>query len=191
MSEANMFSATQEPDLLPRPARVKTIPKKGLRMTITPDKNEKVHLCAFYDLQEIEDFEAKVFLERVTTTKFHLTGRVIAHVVQTCVFSLEPVETQIDEAIDLFLVPAQEFHQYAERIDGEGSLILGLEVDAPDIYEQDVIALGSLVLEHFALGLDPYPRAQGAEFDKSALADNIISSPFGELAALKGKMKPV
>jgi hypothetical protein len=53
------------------------------------------------------------------------------------------------------------------------------------VYYDGRIDLGAIAAEHLALGLDPYPRAPGAEF-----ADHIEdaareTSPFAALGLLK------
>ncbi|MEP3673207.1 MAG: YceD family protein, partial [Hyphomicrobiales bacterium] len=134
-------------------------------------------------------FEARTFLEKKTTTKFRLTGIMKADVVQTCVLSLKPVKKVIDEEIDITLIPAGEFEEYMKRTADEGILELSLDTNVPDTYDHEVIQLGSFVLEYFALGLDPYPRAENAEIDQSAVKSDRKASAFASLAALKDKMK--
>ena len=180
---------SSEEALLPRPILTPSVPKKGQRTAISLSDGEAQAICAFYDLQEIKFFEAKTFLEKKTTTKFRLTGTVKAEVIQTCVLSLKPVNKGIEEEIDLTLVPVTEFEKYMEPTADGGLLELGLDTNVPDTYDHEVIQLGSFVLEHFALGLDPYPRAENAEIDQSAVKSDRETSAFAGLAALKDKMK--
>ena len=181
---------TAEQDLLPRAIRTSSVPKKGQRATTTLSEHEKQTICLFYDLQEIQHFEAKTFLEKKTTTKFRLSGIVRGEVVQTCVLSLKPVKKLIEEEIDLTVVPASELEKYMESTDDVGLLMVGLDGDVPDTYDHEVIELGGFILEHFALGLDPYPRAEDAKIDQSSLEDDGKVSAFAGLAALKDKMEP-
>lgn len=180
----------EEQVLISRPINIVTIAKKGLRTKISLSEEERERVCLFHDLQEIAHFEAKVFLEKKTTTHFHLKGHLSAQVAQTCVLSLQAVTTLIEEEIDLTLIPASEFEQHMERTDEEGMLVVGLDRDVPDVYDHDVIDLGPFVLEHFALGLDPYPKAENAELDQTFEGNDRVVSPFAGLAALKAKMKP-
>ncbi|MEP2944164.1 MAG: DUF177 domain-containing protein [Hyphomicrobiales bacterium] len=185
----NSSDSSGEEVLLPRPIHTPGVPKKGQRTTISLSDGERQAICAFYDLQEIKYFEARTFLEKKTTTKFRLTGIMKADVVQTCVLSLKPVKKVIEEEIDLTLVPTGEFEKYMERTADGGLLELGLDTTVPDTYDHEIIQLGSFVLEYFALGLDPYPRAENAEIDQSAVKSDHKASAFSSLAALKDKMK--
>ena len=40
--------------------------------------------------------------------RFHVTGRVRARIGQTCVVTLDPIENDIDEAIDLMFAPPEQ-----------------------------------------------------------------------------------
>lgn len=188
-SDTRSLNASEQ-DLCPRPIEIHGVPRKGVRLTVSLSDEEKEKLKGFYDLQDITDFNAKLKLEKKTTTQFRLVGEVRADVVQSCVVSLKAVHTKIAEDIDLRLVPASEFEKYMERTDEEGLLVVGMEGDVPDTYDQDVIDVGGLVLEHFALGLNPYPRAENVEIDQSLVGDDATPSAFADLAALKEKMKP-
>lgn len=182
--------AAQDKELLPRTVRAAEVPGKGLRMAITLSGEEKAALCAFYGLQAIGEFEARLMLERKTASEFRLSGRLNADVLQSCVVSFEPVKTLIDEDIALTLVPESEFERYREGKDEEGSLILELDEEVPDTYRRDAIDLGRLVLEYFSLGLQPYPRAQDAHFERDMSGDEKPESPFAGLIVLKDKIKP-
>jgi len=86
--------------------------------------------------------------------------------------------------------PEDEFDRFLERKDEDGSLIISLEDDIPDTYQGDKIELGVLVLEHLALGLNPYPQAEGAVLAEGADDGELRQNPFASLASLKDKLKP-
>jgi len=79
---------------------------------------------------------------------------------------------------------------FLERKDEDGSLIISLEDDIPDTYQGDKVELGVLVLEHLALGLNPYPQAEGAVLEEGADDGELRQNPFAGLASLKDKLKP-
>ena len=182
--------AIEVEQVLPRPVFVSAIPRNGYQTTLTLSEAEKAAVCTFYNLLEVLKFEANITLTKRTTTKFIVEGRLQAKVHQPCVVSLAPVETIIDEDINLVLLPEDEFDRFLERKDEDGSLIISLEDDIPDTYQGDKIELGVLVLEHLALGLDPYPQAAGAVLEEGADDGELRQNPFAGLAALKDKLKP-
>lgn len=182
--------AIEVEQVLPRPLAVSTIPRNGYQTTLTLNDDEKAAVCTFYNLLEVLRFEADITLTKRTTTKFIVEGRLKAEVHQPCVVSLAPVETIIDEDINLVLLPEDEFERFLERKDEDGSLIISLEDDIPDTYQGDKVELGVLVLEHLALGLNPYPQAEGAELEEGADDGELRQNPFAGLASLKDKLKP-
>jgi hypothetical protein len=62
-------------------------------------------------------------------------------------------------------------------------------IDPPEPLTGSVLNLGPLIVEHFVLALDPYPRAPGAVLPPEATDsdDQGEASPFAALAALKEK----
>jgi hypothetical protein len=97
------------------------------------------------------------------------------------VVTLEPIENEIDEAIDLVFAP------------GDASPIIGAEVDlsaadAPEALIGGGVDLGEIATEFLILGLDPYPRKPDAIF-QSPTAGEDSANPFAALAALKKRQR--
>ncbi|MEM8552531.1 MAG: DUF177 domain-containing protein [Pseudomonadota bacterium] len=107
-----------------------------------------------------------------------LTGTIIGEVVQECVVTLEPVEGSVNEPINASFHPDAAQRSTVD-IDPEAE-------DPPDPLEGRGLELWSVVVEHFALGLDPYPRAPGAAF-QDEVDEEAEPSPFAALAVLKHK----
>nr|WP_255720777.1 DUF177 domain-containing protein [Acuticoccus kalidii] len=108
-----------------------------------------------------------------------VTGRVSGKLRQACVVTLEPVEGTVEETFDL------RFHP-----DIQESTTIDVDADAedpPEPLDGQSIDIGAIALEYFALGIDPYPRAPGAEFDDIEEGEE-EPSPFAALAALKNGM---
>jgi hypothetical protein len=106
-------------------------------------------------------------------------------VVQTCVVTLEPVESIIEEAVDLTFQPEGASGGAAgglHAVDAE---------DPPEMLRDGVVDLGAIATEFLLLGIDPYPRKPGVVFDAPATGDP-SSHPFAALGALKkdGTDKP-
>ncbi|MEJ2000054.1 MAG: DUF177 domain-containing protein [Maritimibacter sp.] len=118
---------------------------------------------------------------------WRLTGHLGATVVQTCVVTLGPVTTRIEEDVARnfvhdFVLPEDEEAEIPESVEDEP---LGSEID-----------IGAVVQEALALALPPYPRADGAAIDeanftepgKTAMRDE-DARPFAGLAALRNKLE--
>jgi hypothetical protein len=96
------------------------------------------------------------------------------------VVTLEPIENEIDEAIELVFAPATAPSAFDE--DGASSKVA--DDDAPEPLVGGVVDLGGVATEFLSLGLDPYPRKAGVEFATPAVEDD-TPHPFAALAALK------
>ena len=109
-------------------------------------------------------------------------GQVKARVGQTCVVTLEPIESEISEPIDLQFVPGSGD---APAVGSRKRELGGDETPEPII--DGKIDLGALGTEFLILGIDPYPRKAGAEFAPPKVEDP-GEHPFAALAALKNRI---
>ena len=115
---------------------------------------------------------------------YSVRGSLSATVVQTDVVTLEPVSQEVSESIDLTLLPAED--AAAERPERRSrSLCSTCRRTAMSTGVEKSISV-RIVVEHLALGLDPYPRSPGVEFPghEEGAPDEKIS-PFAALAKLK------
>lgn len=164
---------------LPRAVRVYDVPPAGLTVPIVADGEERAAIAAELDLVSLDRLSATLTV-RPVRRGFRVEGEVVADVVQSCVVTLDPVPAAIREPIDVVYAPP----------DGKPRPEVDVQIDEsdpPEPLDGNEIDLGSLVLEHLVLGLDPYPRAPGATFDPPAEApeEPVRRSPFADLERLK------
>ena len=109
-----------------------------------------------------------------------------ATVTQTCVVSLDPVETALDLPVEVEFWPAGFVEELARNADGPGTHEV---VDWPEAVVDGKIDLGPVIYETLATALDPYPKKEGASFQWSQGPEDAPetgkSGPFAALAALK------
>ena len=108
-----------------------------------------------------------------------LAGRVSATVGQTCVVTLEPIDCEVEELIELDFVPAPR--------DVDAPAGRQVEVSVDDTVEPlsgDTIDLGAIATEYLILGIDPYPRKPDAVFEPPAPQTD-ADHPFAALSALR------
>jgi len=160
------------------PVTVAAVPETGRRLDLVADDAARDAIAKAVGLAALPRLEARFDLTRQGADGLRAVGRVSATVVQNCVVTLEPIESQIDEAVDLVFLP--DVAPPAEAVDLEA-----LETDEPpEAIRDGVIDLGAVATEFLLLGLDPYPRKPGAVFDAPPAGDP-VSHPFAALAALK------
>jgi len=162
---------------------VTRIPAKGMRVTVTPDADERTSLATMHGLEEVLTFKADLLVTQWRKDGAHIEGRINATIIQTCVVTLEPLTSKLDVDVDIVMVP--EGSKLARpKFDESGELVLSAEgADPPDTFSGVMIDVGAQAEEHFALAIDPYPRKTGASLPA---ADNDEGdeklSPFSKLA---------
>jgi hypothetical protein len=115
----------------------------------------------------------------------HVTGTIAATVGQDCVVTLEPIDSEIEEPVDLVFAPPAA----PTIVEEEGARIEVTPLDAPEPIMGGSIDLGAIASEFLMLAIDPYPRKAGVVFEPPAKEAD-TGGPFAALAALKKKGIP-
>lgn len=176
-------------------ATVAQIPETGLHRDIEADESVRMALAKIAGLRDIVYARASFDLTPRRDDRVHVQGRVAARVGQTCVVSLDPIENDIVEDIDLIFVPEGRIREFAMPVNDDDG-ISGEIPDPPEPIINGVIDLGRLATDVLFLGIDPYPRKSGAVFAAPASATDPEDRPFAALKDLKihpnppGKKKP-
>jgi len=157
------------------PVRVEDIPEAGRRYQLAADEATRNALARAAGVDGLARFEAVFDVARHGRDGLHVVGTVSATVGQTCVVTLEPIETKLEEGVDLTFLPRRETGEDALEIEGR---------EPPESLVDGTVDLGAIATEFLLLGVDPYPRKAGAVFDAPP-ADDPASHPFAALAALK------
>ncbi len=155
------------------------------RQHLEADGPERAALARRFDLLSLDRLEADLDYERRGRV-VDVTGRFIATVTQTCVVTLEPVSSSLEDS-------------FAARFDPD---LVPDEFDVSDMAPEDLlddedavplvgdkIDLGEVVAECLGLAIDPYPRKIGSSTDScyagSAEPAVAKASPFDVLKKLK------
>jgi hypothetical protein len=159
------------------PVAAADIPETGRRVDLVADDVTRDAIAKLGNLAALSSLEAGFDITRQGADGLRLAGRVGATVVQHCVVTLEPIESEVDEVIDLVFLPDAPVTNAVElpAIPAE---------DPPETMKEGVVDLGVVATEFLLLGIDPYPRKPGAVFDAPPAGDP-ASHPFAALEALK------
>jgi hypothetical protein len=160
------------------PVAVADVPETGRRVDIAADGATREAIAKTAGLAALPILSASFDLSRLGAEGLRLAGRVRATVVQNCVVTLEPIESTVDEAVDLVFVPDAPVVP-----DPDGLQAVDAE-DPPETLQNGTVDLGAVATEFLFLGIDPYPRKPGAVFDAPP-ADVPSNRPFAALAVLK------
>jgi hypothetical protein len=160
------------------PVRLDGVPDTGLHLDLVADSRVREALAAFAGAEELPRLEAAVDIAR-HGGGLRVAGKVSATVGQTCVVTLEPMMSEVEEAFDVVFSPAGS---PAAAFSAAGSADSTDEPAEPIV--DGVADLGSVLTEFLLLGIDSYPRKSGAVFSPPADAD-AGPGPFAVLAKLK------
>ena len=161
------------------PVRLDEVPETGLHVDLEADGGVRAAVTAAAGANEVLQLTAAFDVARHGRDGLHVVGTVSARVRQTCVVTLDPVENEVEEQVDLVFVPPSALG--AMRSDAN----LGADaVEPPEPMVDGVVDLGAIATEFLMLGIDPYPRKPDAVFEPPQNAD-AASHPFAALAALR------
>ena len=158
------------------PVAVENIPDKGLHIAIEAPAATRAQMVALMaELAAVRDLPqlAAVFDLTREGAVVHVAGRVSARVGQTCVVTLEPIESPVDEVVDLRFAPQAK----TPKSDADPEPLVGGIVD-----------LGGIATEFLILGINPYPRKADAKFTPPKSEDD-GTHPFSGLEALKKRLR--
>jgi uncharacterized metal-binding protein YceD (DUF177 family) len=163
------------------PVTVEDIPETGRHVRIEAPETVRAAIAKLAGLRDLPQLSAEFDLTR-RGAGARVTGEVSATVGQTCVVTLEPIESDVAEAIDVVFAPQTEPVDADKAEQATKRARSGAEPPEPLIGGS--VDLGALATEFLILGIDPYPRKAGAEF-AAPEAKISADSPFAALAALK------
>jgi hypothetical protein len=139
------------------PVRLEDVPESGLHLALVADEHVRAGLAALAGVTDMPRLEAAFDVVR-HGSGLRATGRVSATVGQTCVVTLEPVQNEVDEPIDVVFAPSAG-EPAAEDIVAEDLAGDFDAVELPEVLSPDGAAdLGAIAAEFLMLGIDPYPR---------------------------------
>jgi uncharacterized metal-binding protein YceD (DUF177 family) len=166
------------------PVAVKDIPEPGEHFDLEADAEVRAAIAKVAGLRDLPRLTASFDVTRRGADGLHVAGAVSATAGQTCVVTLEPVDNDVEETIDLVFVP-QQAPEPAGGDEAEKPEPRDVKWNDPEPLIGGAIDLGALATEFLILGLDPFPRKPGAVFQPPH-DDKPDPGPFAGLAKLKG-----
>jgi hypothetical protein len=163
------------------PVAVEHIPDTGLHVDLTAPPEIRAAVAALAGLRDLPALAASFDLSR-RGAGVHVSGAVGATVGQTCVVTLDPIENEVKEPIEMLFMPGAEarVRNAAGAAEREGE-------EPPEPLIGGKVDLGALAVEFLLLGIDPYPRKPGAEFATPEAGES-GNRPFAGLEALKDRL---
>ena len=168
---------------------VAQLPDTGLHRDIEADPAARASMAEVAGLREVLSASASLDVTPQRGGRVHVTGHVRARIGQTCVVTLDPIENDIDEPIDLEFAPPDQIPQLSDLVDDAAESDTEIP-DPPEPIVNGVIDLGRLATDAIFLAVDPYPRRPDAVFEPLVEAADPEDHPFAALKALQVDAKP-
>lgn len=177
---------TQSKDISAESSRPVGVHHLGAKNTfdIVANDDECAALAQRFGVRSFSDLAAQVTLTKLgSDRRIRLEASVSADVVQSCVVTLDPVASHIDDRFSLvFEAGADQEHEAMVTLEGE---------DPPEPLAEGTIDIGAVVAEHLGLALDAYPRVPDVDFgaiEAMARGDKPgRQPPFSVLSSLRSK----
>src|SRR5215213_6567182 len=159
---------------LSRLVDVMKIPPRGQDVHVEATAEECAALARDFGLPGIQSLAGDYHL-KTSAKGIHVAGTVKASITQICITTLDTFDSMIEEDVEVdFAEPSGMPAEPPTDIN---------EYEPPDEIVNGQIDLGALTAEFLALGLDPYPRKPGVDFDFKG--EERPDSPFAALGKLK------
>jgi hypothetical protein len=171
------------------PIAVEQIPDTGLHRDIEASAAAREAMAELGGLREILSASASLDVTPRSGGRVHVEGWIRARIGQTCVVTLDPIESDIDEPIDLIFAPPEQIPEMAALVDEAAESAVEIP-DPPEPIVNGVIDLGRLATDALFLGVDPYPRKPDAVFEVPVVPPDPEDHPFAALKALQLDAEP-
>ena len=176
-----------------RPVQVEKLGLQDYSQKIKPRPEELVALAERLKVDRLDSLNAEISLKLLPGGDVLVEGSYAAHVSQTCVVTLEPVESDISADFTVtYSESAEEYFGAEDEDDADHDP----EFDPPEPIEDGIIDIGEAVIQQLALEIDPFPRVKGATFDGFSAGAPIEDepevekkNPFAVLSKLKDASK--
>jgi uncharacterized metal-binding protein YceD (DUF177 family) len=175
---------TDKADPWSAPVTVAQIPDTGLHRDIDADPVARQAMAAVAGLREILSANASLDVTPKGGGRFHVAGQVRARIGQTCVITLDPIENDIEEDVDLIFAPPEQIPEMADLVDDTAESAAEIP-DPPEPIVNGVIDLGRVATDALFLAIDPYPRKPDAVFEPPVVSADPEDHPFAALKALR------
>lgn len=183
-------NAESRPDPWRSPVIVAQIPDSGLHRKLEASAAERQAIAEFGGLREVLSAQADLDVVPKSGGRVQVTGYIRARIGQTCVVTLDPIEHEIEEEVDLMFAPEAEVRKLADLIEeGQDDAEPPEVIDPPEPIVNGIIDLGRIATDALFLAVDPYPRKEGAVFEAEVTAPDPEDHPFAALKALQDSKK--
>ncbi|AGA64355.1 hypothetical protein B488_03620 [Liberibacter crescens BT-1] len=143
--------------------KVKSAVSRQIDLKLKANCIEREKLAQLWNVPLVEDLHAELQLVPWEKNGVRAVGTVYAKIIQTCVLTLEPVISLIEETLEYIFVP--EYSKLLDTLtDNVDDVASGWQPDIVTFSKDGVIDVGVIISESVALAINLYPKKEGAVF---------------------------
>lgn len=161
------------------------LPPRGLDTQREATPEECALLAQTLEIPAVERLAFRYRIKPLSGGRYRLEGTLKADVVQSCIVTLDPVRSTIEDPIEV------EFRSdVAPEPQGKlGEELIVLEATEYEPLEHNRLDVGRIVAESLAAALPAYPRSPGATLEQNEAGPTAPgpANPFSALAGWKPK----
>lgn len=166
------------------------------KLVIEANEAERAGLAKRFELVSIDSLKAELEVKTASNGEVTVRGPMTAHIVQSCVATLEPVAEVVEDSVEVLFSPHVSEDDMPSNPDDLEDLsedeLMAL-LDQPEPLVDGMIDVGEVVAQFLAVAMDPYPRKDDAELPDSVQSEEDAQddkpNPFAQLAGLKEQLE--
>ncbi len=168
-------------------------PAPKFQISLEANETERAALAKRFSLISLGSYHVDATIILTPGGLVSVRAQMTAHVEQSCIISLAPVHTKIENTFELELVPEPDS---GDEETSQSELVIDASEKDCEILTDGCFDLGELSVQYLGLAIDSYPRAKGIGIKDLARAGYPVESedeagqklhPFAALKELKDK----
>ncbi len=166
-----------QPPEFSRILSVARLSPNGMEELLEAKPAERTDLAKRFNILDLPSLKADLTVTPGDQETITVSGTIEAKAVQSCVITLEPIETTLKIDVDVIFLPSESSRPHpSDALEDEFEYYTGGKID-----------LGELVSQQLGVNLDPYPRKNDACLTQTEFGAKIV--PLRPLAQLSKVLK--
>ncbi len=143
---------------------VQELTKGVLSGVYQASKTERLAVAKALGVPEVKDIRLTYHIAPLARGRFRGDFSLTAHLTQTCVVSLSPLSSTVQEDFTITFWPESQWREISEEMQDReepGEIDIDPHAEIPEIIREDRLNIGKVAYEQLSLGIDPFPRKAG------------------------------
>ncbi|AGH17062.1 hypothetical protein WSI_03460 [Candidatus Liberibacter asiaticus str. gxpsy] len=136
-----------------------------MNLKLKADSLDCKKLAEQLGVMSVESWCADVKLSVWKKVGVRMSGNLYATIIQSCVITLEPLLSEVEDTLGCIFVPSSSKFLYPNGdTSGKKNVVVIREPDILPFSEDGVIDIGAVIADFTAIAINPYPKKEGITF---------------------------